>query len=163
MRRIILLFSFCISTSLLAAQEISVPDMFALLDVPLTGIDTVMKQKGYKLMQQETDSVAHLRYYTNLQRTEKGPDWVRSLTYREISAGEIISRLVVYRTYRKKEYEDLLQWLLKNNFRTLKRDNMGVYIHTIYDDGRRRVLVKQSKQTLSGNTTVWAYELEIGK
>lgn len=145
------------------AQQLSLPELFSIVEGPEIKMDTLLKKRGYRLMQQEADSGASLIYYTNLERTEKGPSWVRSITLKKVELPGMSSRLVVYRTYRKKEYLDLLQWLLQNNFKTKKNENFGLSIHTIYEDGSRSVLVKQVKQRLPSGVQVWSYEFETGK
>lgn len=145
------------------AQNISMPELLNALDLSSDKIDTLMKQKQYRLMQKETDSGTRLLYYTNLERNPKGASWVRSVSFREINIGELKSRLITYRTYRKKEYIEILEWFLKNNYKTIKRDNFGEYIDTVYSDGNREILVKQSKQKLPSGVAIWSYEFEFGK
>ncbi|MFM9911370.1 MAG: hypothetical protein ACKVOW_18670 [Chitinophagaceae bacterium] len=145
------------------AQKISLPELFSIAELSGDRIDTLLKQKEYRLMQKETDSGVNLFYYTSLERNPNGTTWVRSLSYKEIATKEIISRLVTYRTYRKKEYLELLEWLLRNNFKTIKRDNFGEYIDTNYSDGTKKILVKQSKQKLASGVAIWAYQFEFGK
>ena len=71
--------------------------------------------------------------------------------------------MITYRTYRKKEYLELLEWMLRNNFKTIKRENFGEYIDTVYGDGNRSIMVKQAKQKLPSGVSVWSYEFELGK
>lgn len=145
------------------AQQISLPELFSIVEGPEVKMDTLLKKRGYRLMQKESDSGASLLYYTNLERTEKGPSWVRSVTLKKVELPGMSSRLITYRTYRKKEYLDLLQWLLQNSFQTKKKESFGLYIRTIYEDGNRSVLVKQEKQRLPSGVQVWSYEFETGK
>lgn len=145
------------------AQQISLPELFSIVESSEIKMDTLLKKRGYRLMQKESDSGASLLYYTNLERTEKGPAWVRSITLKKVDLPGMSSRLITYRTYRKKEYLDLLQWLLQNNFQTKKKESFGLYIHTIYENGSWSVLVKQEKQRLPSGVQVWSYEFETGK
>jgi len=145
------------------AQEITIPELFEIVDMPPGRMDSLLRKKNYRAVEQEADSVSRVFYYTNLDRTEMGADWVRSVTLKEIKVERTVTRLLTYRTYRKKEYDERLKWLLENNFKTIKSENMGVYIHTIYDDGKRRLMVKQAKQRLPSGTQVWSYEFEMGK
>ena len=163
MKNAVLLFSLLGIMKMAGAQKISLPELFSVLDLPADKIDTLMKHKEYRLMQKESDSGAKLVYYTNLERNPNGATWVRSLSYQEIVTKEVQSRLVTYRTYRKKEYQELLEWLLRNNFKTVKQDNFGDYIDTVYFDGIVSIQVKQAKQKLPSGVPVWSYEFEVGK
>ena len=163
MRRSFLVAFACLMGFIGQAQDISIPDLFDILEMPVNRLDSAMKAKNYRPVEQEADSLSRVFYYTNLDRTEKGADWVRSVTVKEIEIGKTVTRLLTYRTYRKKEYDDRLKWLLENGFKTIKNENMGMYIHTIYDDGQRRLMVKQAKQRLPSGTQVWSYEFEMGK
>jgi len=138
-------------------------DLIGILDLNADKRDTLMKHKEYRLLQKESDSGALQVYYSNLERNPEGPDWVRSVTYTEIVVNNTKSKLISYRTYRKKEYLEILEWLLNNNYKTLKKDNFGMAIHTIYDNGKRKILVKQIKQKLPSGVLVWSYEFELGK
>ncbi len=139
------------------------PELMGILDLTADKRDTLMKHKEYKLLQKESDSGAIQVYYSNLERNPEGPDWVRSVTYTEIVVKNTKSKLISYRTYRKKEYLEILEWLLNNNYKTLKKDNFGMSVHTVYDNGIRNILVKQIKQKLPSGVLVWSYEFELGK
>lgn len=146
------------------AQGITLPDLYSMLDLPLDKIDTLMKQKKYNLLQREADSNSIQLYYNNLERNAEGPDWVRSVTCMEITLKNIRSRLVTYRTYRKKEYEELLAWLLRNGFKTSRRDEYkDGTVHVTYAEGGRSVLVKTTRQRMNSGVHVLSYEFEIGK
>jgi len=145
------------------AQKITMPELISALDLTTDRMDTLMKHKNYKLLQKESDSGAIQVYYSNLERNPEGPDWVRSVTYTEIVVKNTKSKLISYRTYRKKEYQEILAWLLNNNFKTIKKDNFGLAIHTVYDNGNRNILAKQIKQKLPNGVLVWSYEFELGK
>lgn len=163
MKMAVLLISLLGFLKIASAQKITLPELFSVLDLPADKIDTFMKQKEYRLMQLESDSGAKLVYFTNLERNPNGTSWVRSLSYREIAIKEVRSRKVTYRTYRKKEYLELLEWLLQNSYKTIKRDDYSDYIDTVYSDGIKSILVKQSKQKLPSGVIIWSYEFEIGK
>ena len=163
MKKVILLCSLLAMGKLAVAQNLTLPELFSVLDLSSDKIDTLMKRKEYRLMQKESDSGVNLIYYTNLERNPVGATWVRSLTCREISVNKGRGRMITYRTYRKKEYLELLEWMLRNNFKTIKRENFGEYIDTVYGDGKRSIMVKQAKQKLPSGVSVWSYEFELGK
>ena len=158
-------FAGCLFISIsLKAQALDFPSLFKLLDTEPALIDTVMKSKHYNILQRDKDSTSLQYYYNNVERGGEGvPNWVRSVTYAQVSVNTISSRLITYRTYRKKEYQELMAWLLNNNFHTTKTYDFDKEKHTIFSDGSRTVLLKIGPKALPNGTKVLAYELEIGK
>ena len=158
-------FAGCLLISIsLKAQALDFPSLFKLLDTEPALIDTVMKSKHYNILQRDKDSTSLQYYYNNVERGGEGvPNWVRSVTYAQVSVNAISSRLITYRTYRKKEYQELMAWLLNNNFHTTKSYDFDKEKHTIFSDGSRNVLLKIGPKSLPNGTKVLAYELEIGK
>lgn len=146
----------------LKAQEISIPVLFRLVELTPKSIDTLLKGKGYRILEKEKDSTAELVYYTNVERTEQGATWVRSVSYTEVNEQGVKSRLVLYRTYRKKEYTSVASWLLNNNFRTVSKTNYLNAVHTKYTDGQRNLVIKITRQKLPSGVLVNSYEVEIG-
>ena len=163
MRCVLILFSLTLLFKTATAQKLTIPELISVLDLTTDRMDTLMKHKNYKLLQKESDSGAIQIYYSNLERNPEGPDWVRSVTYTEIVVRNTKSKLISYRTYRKKEYQEILAWLLNNDYKTIKKDNFGMAIHTVYDNQKRNILVKQIKQKLPSGVLVWSYEFELGK
>lgn len=146
------------------AQKLTMPELYSLLDLSNDKIDTLMKQKKYRLLQKDIDSTSSQLYYNNLERNPEGPDWVRSVTCVDVVIKDIRSRLVTYRTYRKKEYEEILAWFLRNGFMTRNKEEFkNGDTHITYSDGSKSVLVKTEKQQLPSGVKVLSYEFEIGK
>lgn len=163
MKRWIAVLLFSITLGRAGAQEISIPELYQLLDTNPDLVDTLLAAKKYQLWQKEADSVSVNLYFTHLQKNGTDASWVRSVTYTEISNRGLSSRLVVYRTYRKKEYEDIRSWLFRNGFKTSKQFSLGSVEHIIYTEGKRSILLKLSRQPLPSGVLVNVYEVEIGK
>lgn len=161
----VLVFTASVLVSVsLKAQALDFPALFKLLDTDPSQIDTVMKSRHYSILQRDKDSTSLQYYYNNVERGGEGvPNWVRSLTYAQVTVKEVSSRLLTYRTYRKKEYQDLMAWLLNNNFHTTKNYEFDKEKHTLFSDGSRTVLLKIGPKALPNGTKVLAYELELGK
>lgn len=160
----ILLVSLAIIGSVVSsrAQPVSVNELFTLLDARQYTIDTLMKSKGYRILEKENDSNSRLQYYTNLERTPAG-NWVRSVSITNIETDHLQSRIVLYRTYRKKEYADIAAWLLYNGFQTTGRVNFGDSQQATFSDGKRKLVVKQTRQKLPSGVPVMSYEIELSK
>ncbi len=148
--------------SISRAQALTMYDLFSLLEAKQYGIDTLMRSKGYRILEKENDTNSRLQYYTNLERTPTG-NWVRSVSITSIETDHLQGRIVLYRTYRKKEYADIAAWLLNNGFQTVGRVNYGDSQHATFSDGKRKLLVKQTRQKLPSGVPVMSYEVELSK
>lgn len=163
MKRILFLILAVTGVALTSSgQSLSMYDLFTLLNAKQYTVDTLMKSKGYRILEKENDSNTRLQYYTNLERTPTG-NWVRSVSITNIETDHIEGRIVLYRTYRKKEYADIAAWLLNNGFQTIGRVNYGDSQHATFSDGKRKLLVRQTRQKLPSGVPVMSYEIELSK
>ena len=144
------------------AQQVTVPELFSMLDWPHTRIDTTLKKRGYILMQKDVDANSSLYQYSNVDRNEEKPTTVRSLAYMDAHAGSVQSRLITYRTYDHDEFTGIASWLLTHGYQTKEKFDFGDQQHTIYSNGKESVRVKVITTKIDGKTFT-AYELEIGK
>lgn len=160
-------FYFLVLSSLLSSpaftQKLSIPEISGMLDMPVFGVDTLMKKKGYRLMEKEIDSLSTMYYYTNLERTEDAPAWVRSLSYMEVVSGELKGRKINYRTYNRNEYQELMSSLLSLGFRTVKSFEIEKVQHTIFSNQQQTVTVKLKNNRMTNGKWVRSYEFEMGK
>jgi hypothetical protein len=144
------------------AQQLTVPDLFSMLDWSAFRIDTTLKKQGYTLMQKDVDSVSAIYQYSNLERSEKKPATVRSLVCMDVKEGKARSRLINYRTYSQEEYAGLAAWLLSNGYQTKDKYDFDNQHHVVYTNGKETVRVKIITTKIDNKTFI-SYELEIGK
>lgn len=163
MRSILFLVSFMLIQGLAHAQKLSMDDLMEVPDLSQSKIDTLMKKRNYMLRQTEADSSSKMKYYTSLERNEKEPTWVRSMSYIEVETARYKGRMVTYRTFSKQEYNEQLVWLLQHNYRVINKYAFGTEQHTQYSDGKLNILVKVKTFPLKGNKVRRSYELEFGK
>lgn len=145
------------------AQKLTIPDLTAILDMPTHAIDTLMKKKGYRLMQKEIDSTSSLYYYSNLERNEEAPTWVRSLSYMEVIRGDLKGKMVKYRTYNRSEFQELMSYLLSNGFKTKNTVDFKDSKHTTFTNQKRDVTVKITNNKMNNGKWIKSYEFELGK
>lgn len=145
------------------AQALTPPELMQLLDLPPAQIDTFMRRKQFLLLQRETDSVSATSYYSAVDRKEEGPTWVRSFTYTDAAIGVRQARMVNYRTYDRKEYEEMLSWLLQHNYRTTRQFLFGKDKHTVYGNGKTDIRLKVGIAELPDKRKAWVYEWECGQ
>jgi hypothetical protein len=150
-------------TEQLPAQQLAVPDLFDMLGWPHMRVDTTLKKKGYMLMQKEVDSSSAIYQYSHLDRRAAQPVTIRSLVYMDVTAGEVTSRLITYRTYSEEEFVKIASWLLENGWRTKEKFDFGESKHTLYTDGNRTIRMKITHTKLKNGKLVSSYELELGK
>ena len=161
--RISLALILCLIFSNLRSQEIQFPDLYSYLDMRYQQFDTLIKKKGYRLMQKDVDSASALYYYSSLERNEETPTWVRSVTIMDAKVKAVSARMLMYRTYSAEEYRQLLEWLLLQNFRTSNSEEIGDAQHHIYSNGRQSVRIRIQNNTMKSGRIVKSYEIEIGK
>ena len=163
MKAVIFCVILLISGHISHAQKLSIPDLTAILDMPAHAIDTFMKKKGYRLMQKEVDSASSLYYYSNLEKNEEAPSWVRSLSYMEAIRGELKGKMVKYRTYNRNEYQELMGYLLSNGFKTKSTVDFKDSKHTTFSTGTRDIIVKITNNKMNNGKWIKSYEFELGK
>lgn len=147
-----------------SAQKVTLPDLFSMVELPLYKIDTLMKKNAFELSEKEFDSLASLYYYTSVERNEAAPEaptWVRSVTVKEASVGNLSSRVISYRTYNSQEYRELMAYLLANQFKSTSTIDYTNSKHTVYENGRQSVVVKITDNRLKNGKILKGYEIEV--
>ena len=153
----------CLVASFAKAQQLDIPFLQSLLDKESFVVDTLMKSKGYVLMEKEQDSTMISLYYNHVERNSEGPSWVRSLTLMDASVGELHSRLVKYRTYNKEEYLKMNAYLLTNNFKTKNKFSFTNEEHVVLTNGKQDIKIKTIQNKLRDGRLLKIYEFELGK
>lgn len=145
------------------AQQLDIPQLQKMLEQETFEIDTVLKTKGYLLLEKEVDSTTTTLYYNHVQQNSNGPSWVRSLTMMDVNTGNIQSRLIKYRTYNKEEYLQLNTYLLYNNYKTKGKFDFGNEEHVLYTNGKSEIRIKTIQNKLQDGRLLKSYEFEVGK
>lgn len=146
-----------------SAQKVSFAEMNSMLDMEQFAVDTLMKKKGYRLMEKEVDSVSSLYYYSHLERNDDSPSWVRSLSYMEATRGQLHGIKLNYRTYNRNEYQELMSALLSNGYKTVKSFDLDKEKHTIFSNSTQTVTVKLKNNPMGNGKWIRSYEFELGK
>lgn len=114
-------------------------------------------------MEKEVDSVSALYYYSNLERNDESPSWVRSLSYMVATRGEMQGKMVNYRTYNRDEYQELMSGLLGAGYKTVKSFDIDKAKHTIFSNSKQTVTVKLKNNPVGNGKWIRSYEFELGK
>jgi hypothetical protein len=144
-------------------QEVNVNELTAMVKMDHIAIDTLMKKKGYRLMQKDIDSVSEEYYYSHLERNEQSPTWVRALSYIDVNLRDIKSRVLTYRTYNRDEYQKILSAMLGKGYKTKDVFEFKDSKHTIFDDGKQPIRVKVNNNKMDNGRWIKSYEFELGR
>jgi hypothetical protein len=161
--RLYLTVIICFVGMVVDAQQLDIPQLQKILEQETFEIDTVLKTKGYLLLEKDVDSTTTTLYYNHVQQNPTGPSWVRSLTMMDVHAGNIQSRLIKYRTYNKEEYLQLNTYLLYNNYKTKGKFDFGNEEHVLYTNGKSEIRIKTIQNKLQDGRLLKSYEFEVGK
>jgi hypothetical protein len=145
------------------AQEVNMTELISLVRMDHFGIDTLMKKKGYRLMQKDVDSVSEEYYYSHLERNEQSPTWVRALSYIDVNLKNIKSRVLTYRTYNRNEYQKMMSAMLSKGYTTKDVFEFKDSKHTVFDDGKQPVRVKVTNNKMENGRWIKSYEFELGR
>lgn len=156
------LFSLLLSQGVFS-QSLKITELIALLDMAPSAVDSLLQQKGYALEEREGDSAMQLHYYTSLEPHAEEPTWVRSVSLFDVSDGSRSGRMLQYRTYHGADQDELLSWLLQNQYTTVDRFAFDEEQHAIYTNGHQRILVKTGWGRLPNKKIVPYYVWEIGR
>ncbi|HTE25670.1 hypothetical protein [Flavitalea sp.] len=162
LRRLILILIIIIPARVIA-QEVNVNELAAMVNMDHIGIDTLMKKKGYRLMQKDVDSVSEEYYYSHLERNEQSPTWVRALSYVDVNLKDIKSRVLTYRTYNRDEYQKMMSALLGKGYKTKNVFEFKDSKHTVFDNGKQPVRVKVNNNKMENGRWIKSYEFELGR
>lgn len=162
--RILFSLLLCVGLSKgLFAQSLRIQELFALLDSGEAGLDSFLLRKAFKLEEQNADSSLRMRYYTSVEPHTDEPTWVRSVSVWEVNEGARAGRMVQYRTYQSREQDEMLSWLLQNEFVTVDRFISEDIQHVVYRKQAHRVYVKTGWASLPNKRRVQFYVWEVGK
>jgi len=155
--------SFALLPVKAGAQEVNVGELVSMINMDHFSIDTLMKKKGYRLMQKDVDSVSEEFYYSHLERNDQAPTWVRALSYIDVDLKEVKSRVLTYRTYNRDEYLKMMSALLSRGYKTKEVFDFKDSKHTVFDDGHMPVRVKITNNKMENGRLIRSYEFELGK
>lgn len=146
-----------------SGQMLSADNFFGTRTKNSALIDTLMKKSGFTLLQKEMDTAASSvsKYYTSVEKVEDDKTWVRSFSYTEIKTEHIDSRLTIYRTYNKEEYQKFLVWLFEHQFTTVKNEDIKGGKYAVYKNSDFEVRVSAYNKKTDGGRIVKMYEFEF--
>lgn len=146
-----------------SAQEVRVAELINMVGMEHFSIDTLLKKKGYRLMQKDIDSVSQQYYYSHLERNDQGPSWVRALSYIDVNTENLASRVLTYRTYNRVEYQQLMSEMLSLGYKTKDVFDFKDSRHTVFENGQQPIRVKVNNNMMADGRRIRSYEFELGR
>jgi hypothetical protein len=143
------------------AQKLSLDEINSFRPLTIRQIDSLLRNKGFSLLQNESDTSLTSFYYNSREKDKDDLVWIRSFSLVMASHKGMQARLLTYRTYNQNEYRDYLKWLAENNYKTTDRYNFEDAKHTLYIKENDPVRVIQKKQILPNGREIISYEFEL--
>lgn len=157
MKFIFTVFIFCCQFSFAQKLDINALEKITYSSVRLA--DSLLKDLKFQLTDKQTGKGYTNYYYTSYERKELFEHMLRSLSFMDVYTDSDTSRLVLYRTYYKDEYEEMRKQLLANGYEMQKQAGNEF----IYKKDGFTIINKTSEKKVKGGKTMTAYEFELGR
>ena len=157
MKFIFTLLIFCCQFSFAQKLDIITLEKITYSSVRLA--DSLLKDSKFQLTDKQTGKGFTNYYYISYERKELFEHMLRSLSFMDVYTGSDTSRLVLYRTYYKDEYEEMKKQLLANGYEMQKQAGNEF----IYKKDGFTIINKTSEKKVKGGKTMTAYEFELGR
>ena len=157
MKFIFTLLLFCCQSSFAQKLDINTLEKITYGSVRLA--DSLLKSSYFQLTDKQTGKGYTNYYYTSYERKDLFEHMLRSLSFMDVYNDSDTSRLVLYRTYYKDEYEEMRKQLLANGYVMQKQAGNEF----IYKKDGFTILNKTSEKNAKGGKTMTAYEFELGR
>ena len=152
-----ILLIFCCQFSFAQKLDINTLEKITYSSVRLA--DSLLKDSKFQLTDKQTGKGYTNYYYTSYERKELFEHMLRSLSFMDVYTDSDTSRLVLYRTYYKDEYEEMKKQLLANGYEMQKQAGNEF----IYKKDGFTIINKTSEKKVKGGKTMTAYEFELGR
>ena len=143
----------------LNAQKLDINTLEKITYSPVRLADSLIKSSKFQLTDKQSGKGYTNYYYTSYERKDLFEHMLRSLSFMDVYNDKDTSRLVLYRTYYKDEYEEMKQQLLTNGYEIQKQAGN----ESIYKKEGFTIINKVSDKRVKGTKTMTAYEFELGR
>ena len=158
MRIIFAAFSILAASSL-QAQKLDVQSLESILNASFNSADSTLRKMKFGLADRDFGEGYYNYYYTSYEKVEKNEQLLRSLSFMDVFTASDTSRLILYRTYNKKDQEEIVKQMLATGYQLTKREGNNY----IYKKENFTITNKISEKNLSGGKPITAYEFELGR
>lgn len=156
--RFILCAALCLFIQFSFAQKLDINSLETILNSSVNAADAILKKSKFGLAEKKSADGYHNYYYTSYEKPDSTVQLFRSLTIMDVYSGADTSRFILYRTYNKRDQDELqLQLTVAGYVLTKRAVNDFTYTkghHTIVN----RIAEKDA-----GIRKVTVYEFELGR
>ena len=151
------LIFFCCQVSF--GQKLDLTALETITYATVRAADSLLKSSKFQLTDKQSGKGYTNYYYTSYERKDLFEHMLRSLSFMDVYNDKDTSRLVLYRTYYKDEYEEMKQQLLANGYEMQEQAGNEF----IYEKDGFTIINKVSDKKVKGTKTMTAYEFELGR
>ena len=141
------------------SQKLDISSLLVILNEPFQKADSIIRSKDFNLADKETGQGYFNFYYNSFEKAEKNVQILRAFSIMDIFNETDTSRMMLYRTYLKKDQEELANQLRKNGFEIDQRSGNNY----IYKKGELIITNKINEKMTANGQRVFAYEFELGR
>jgi hypothetical protein len=157
--KLIVAILFCFNFQQLGAQKLDINTLERITYSSVRQADSMLNGSKFRLTEKQSGKGYTNYYYTSYERKELFEHMLRSLSFMDVYNGTDTSRLVLYRTYYKDEYEEMEKQLIDNGYEMQKQSGNEL----IYKKAGYTIISKISDKKVKGAKTMTAYEFELGR
>jgi hypothetical protein len=121
--------------------------------------DSLLKKSKFGLADKKTGDGYYNYYYTSYEKVDSTTQLLRSLTIMDIYDNTDTSRFILYRTYNKKDQEEMQLQLAVEGYLLTKRTGNDF----AYKKGDHTITNRIVEKDVGGIRKVTVYEFEMGR
>ncbi len=152
-----LLICFCFQCSF--AQKLSINSLETILYSSFTSADSLLKKSKFGLADKSSADGYYNYYYTSFEKKDSITQLLRSLTIMDVYTTSDTSRFILYRTYNKKDQEEMQVQLASEGYLLTKRTGNDF----TYKKGSSTIINRIGEKEAGGARKVTVYEFELGR
>ena len=156
--KIIFSLLLCLAFQFLFGQKLSITSLETILHSSFSSADSLLKKSKFGLADKKSAD-GYINYYFTSYEKANSIQLLRSLTIMDIIEGTDTSRFILYRTYNKKDQEELQLQLTTSGYELTKRSGNEF----TYKKGDRMVINRIAEKDVGGIRKVTVYEFELGR
>lgn len=151
--------ALCLSIQFSFAQKLDINSLEAILYSSVNAADALLKKSKFGLADKKSADGYFNYYYTSYEKRDSNIQLLRSLTIMDVYNGSDTSRFILYRTYNKKDQDELQLQLTVAGYVLTKR---SVNDFT-YTKGDHSIINRIAEKDVGGIRKVTVYEFELGR
>ena len=157
--KLILSAALCFSIQFLFAQKLDINSLETILYSCVNTADALLKKSKFGLAEKKSESGYHNYYYTSYEKPDSTVQLLRTLTIMDVYSGTDTTRFMLYRTYNKKDQEELQLQLTVAGYVLTKRSANDF----TYKRGDHTIINRIAEKDAGGTRKVTVYEFELGR